>query len=267
MTVVVSYTIWVRVATEESQMSDAAAPTHPDLKDTLEEMRASVAARGARNGLTRAMQRLMLTILEMFLTLLADFRAGKLAPVVAAAKDAVDCPSPSLKGRGIQGSASLANGTEYTVAYPPPQPSPSGPIAPCAMGARSRGEGEANRCFSARTAAMADGLPADAPSRAERFGSVARWIAAPDQVRGRLCARMPGSVGDAGSGREADGGCAKPAVFAAAVGYAWRAPRSSHPTGRHGVRFKKMGLWRPGFARAVCSSMKTRRQRLKIQGK
>jgi len=153
-------------------MSNAAAPTHPDLKDTLEEMRASVAARGARNGLTRAMQRLMLTILEMFLTLLADFRAGKLAPVVAAAKDAVDCPSPSLKGRGIQGSASLANGTEYTVAYPPPQPSPSGPIAPCAMGARSRGEGEANRCFSARTAAMADGLPADA--RAGR-NVLVRW--------------------------------------------------------------------------------------------
>ena len=51
-------------------MSNAAAPTHPDLKDTLEEMRASVAARGARKGLTGAIEKAILGLLEVLMALL-----------------------------------------------------------------------------------------------------------------------------------------------------------------------------------------------------
>jgi hypothetical protein len=127
-------------------MSNAAVPTHPDLKDTLEEMRASVAARGARKGLRGAIQAAILGFLEAFLALLADFRAGKLAPIAPVAEGAVDYPSPSLKSGGIRGgSACWANGAE--------------------------GEEERQR-FSARTAAAADGLPAESPIRAGRFDSV-----------------------------------------------------------------------------------------------
>ena len=56
----------------------AAAPDH--LKDTLEEMRASAAARGSRKGLARAIEKAMLRLLELLLALLADFRAGRLTP-------------------------------------------------------------------------------------------------------------------------------------------------------------------------------------------
>jgi len=60
-------------------MTDAAA-THTDLKDTLEEMRASVAARETRAGLAGVLQKALLAFLDVLMTLLADFRAGKLVP-------------------------------------------------------------------------------------------------------------------------------------------------------------------------------------------
>ena len=83
------------------------APAPTDLRNTLEEMRASVAAEGARDGLAGAMNRAFLKICEILIALLMDFRAGKLAPVVAVAgAEGAACPSP-VPG-GLNSGARLA---------------------------------------------------------------------------------------------------------------------------------------------------------------
>jgi hypothetical protein len=70
-------------------MTPTAVPPPADLKNTLEEMRASVAARATRKGLTGLVEKAFLGLLSGLMGLLADFRAGKLAPLVPVAEDAV----------------------------------------------------------------------------------------------------------------------------------------------------------------------------------
>ena len=112
-------------------MTDAAA-THTDLKDTLEEMRASVAAREARAGLAGVLQKALLAFLDVLMTLLADFRAGRLIPIAADAREegandsgvsvaAHTSPLPSAEWWG-QGAAAHANRSAAgAVAHPSPR--------------------------------------------------------------------------------------------------------------------------------------------------
>src|SRR5215472_6613296 len=88
----VRFCIYGHSCNRGTQMSDPAASPTTDLKDTLEEMRASVAARGARKGLTGAIEKAILGLLEVLMALLADFRAGRLAPLAPSSRDA--CPAP-----------------------------------------------------------------------------------------------------------------------------------------------------------------------------
>ena len=70
-------------------MSCSVSSPSTDLKIALEQMRASVAAQGARNGLAAAVQGAILAFLNVLMTLLADFRAGKLESVAPVAEGAV----------------------------------------------------------------------------------------------------------------------------------------------------------------------------------
>ena len=117
-------------------MTEAAVPP-TDLKDTLEEMRASVAGEVVRARLDAMVQKAILRLLEVILALLADYRAWKLARVgvVEAAVDrAAAAPSRMSSGSGCAGDADRA------VAYPSPSRSPgSSPGAGPSLSRKGRG--------------------------------------------------------------------------------------------------------------------------------
>jgi len=175
-------------------MTDA-VPATTDLKDTLEEMRASVAARDARRGLRGAIGDAILRLLEVLLAMLADFRAGRLASLAPVAQEdslvARVVAGPDREGEGIPtrahqvkrgGEASLsffageeANGEDRAVGYPSscrikPHSKLQGmqrASADCGgfpgAGANGAGSAVAHRCLSLRgrgiRAELADAAP------------------------------------------------------------------------------------------------------------
>ena len=138
----------------------ASSPT--DLGNTLEEMRASVAGEGARKGLAGAVQEAILKLLEVLLTLLVEFRAGRLAPLAPVAEEAPRGAERCLAGAECEG-----------------KDTPSPDLPRCAglgreVGQRANGSGGARRtrhlrvCFAPlRILSRSERLPQRAPRTAE----------------------------------------------------------------------------------------------------
>jgi hypothetical protein len=134
-----------------------------DLKKTLEEMRASVAATGAGKGLSGAIQEAILGFLEALVALLEAFRAGRLAAVAPGESAALD----------VSESSQTHESTRLTLTLSAPGPHCAG-----AMGARARGGEGRLRWFgfwrsraggaAGLDAACAEGAPAGDAACAER---------------------------------------------------------------------------------------------------
>ena len=159
--------------------------------------------RRERREAAEAMQAVQ-ALLEGFLTLLEDFRAGKLAEGAAPA---------------VEIAADESTGTDHAVAYP--SPSRIGPpILQAKMGSvagpssvrfaaqplRGRGiQGAEGADHAAAPATPTAGFPA----RGGHVGPPTQWIPAPDQVGGRLFAGMTGTVGAGGAMVGPGSGCCR----------------------------------------------------------
>ena len=199
----------------------AATPPLTDLKSTLEELRASMAAEGKRTGLSGAIQDALLRLFSLLLAIVEDFRAGRLAPIAEQAGDGAVAhlsprPPGSREDGGVRRGSGVANGE--------------------ARAASRRADREADQ--RANNAAGAEGAAAgDVGRDAEEMRPEAR--PSPSRCARRASLTLPLRQAPLGSG----------SARLADWQRSWRTPPRGH--------FSKMRLWAKGSARRRRSTFKT----------